>query len=109
MAAGVAVGATVALRGQPEAGLVTVGVLLAYGILLGARGNESRAAEILGGERPGAPSRAPPPRPPTWLVAVIVAALIVQALRGAEIWVLAGLAAIACVTYLVSILSISWY
>src|SRR3569833_352606 len=43
------------------------------------------------------------------LVAVIVAALIAQALRGAEIWVLAGLAAIACITYLIAVLSISWF
>jgi hypothetical protein len=104
VAAGVAVGATVALRGQTETGLVTVAVLLAYGIL-----NEAQGSETMGGSgRGGAHTRAAAATADV-LVAVIVAALIVQALRGAEIWVLAGLAAIACLTYLVSILSISWY
>jgi hypothetical protein len=109
VAAGVAVGATVALRGQTETGLVTVAVLLAYGILLSARGNEAQGSETFGGSgRGGAHTRAAAATADV-LVAVIVAALIVQALRGAEIWVLAGLAAIACLTYLISILSISWY
>ncbi|MDN3355360.1 ABC transporter permease [Actinomadura sp. DC4] len=110
VAAGVAVGAAVALRGQTETGVVTAAVLLAYGILLGARGNESQGSETFGGTggRGGAHQRAAAVTADV-LVAVIVAALIIQALRGAEIWVLAGLAAIACVTYLVSILSISWY
>jgi hypothetical protein len=109
VAAGVAVGVTVALRGQTETGLVTAAVLLAYGILLGARGNESQGSETFGGSgRGGAHTRAAATTADV-LVAVIVAALIVQSLRGAEIWVLAGLAAIACVTYLVSILTISWY
>jgi hypothetical protein len=112
LAAGVAVGVTVALRGQTETGLITVAVLFGYAILLGARGGEASqgARETIGGggSRGGAQSRAAAATGDV-LVAVIVAALIVQALRGAEIWVLAGLAAIACVTYLVSILSISWY
>jgi hypothetical protein len=109
VAAGVAVGATVALRGQTETGLVTAAVLLGYGILLGARGNDASGSETFGTSgRGGAHQRAAAATADV-LVAVIVAALIVQALRGAEIWVLAGLAGIACVTYLISLLSISWY
>jgi hypothetical protein len=112
VAAGVAVAATVALRGQTETGLVALAVLLGYAILLGARGGEtshgSHETYGGGGGRGGAHSRAAAATGDV-LVAVIMAALIVQALRGAEIWVLAGLAAVACVTYLVSILSISWY
>jgi hypothetical protein len=111
VAAGVAVGATVALRGQTETGLVTVAVLLAYALLLGARGGEASGShETFGtsGSRGGSHTRAAAATGDV-LVAVIVAALIVQALRGAEIWVLAGLAAIACITYLIAILSISWY
>ncbi len=107
VAAGVAVGATVALRGQTEAGLVTLAVLLGYGILLAARGGDAQGShETFGGS--GGQTRAAAATGDV-LAAVIVAALIVQTLRGAEIWVLAGLAAIACLTYLVSILSISWY
>lgn len=112
VAAGVAVGATVVLRGQTEAGVVTVAVLLAYAILLGARGGDAShgSSDTFGrvGGRGGAHTRAAAVTCDV-LAAVIVAALIVQALRGAEIWVLAGLAAIACVTYLIAILSISWY
>lgn len=109
VAAGVAVGATVALRGQTETGLVTAAVLLAYGILLGARGNEAQGSETFGGGGGGGAHTRAAAATADVLVAVIVAALIVQALRGAEIWVLAGLAVIACLTYLISILSISWY
>jgi hypothetical protein len=112
VAAGVAVGVTLALRGQTETGLITAAVLLAYAILLGARGGEgsqgTRDTIGGGGSRGGAQTRAAAATGDV-LVAVIVAALIVQSLRGAEIWVLAGLAAVACVTYLIGILSISWY
>jgi hypothetical protein len=113
VAAGVAVAATVALRGQTETGLVTLAVLLGYAILLGARGGEASHGthETFGGgggRGAGAHTRAAAATGDV-LVAVIMAALIVQALRGAEIWVLAGLAAVACVTYLVSVLSLSWY
>jgi hypothetical protein len=112
VAAGVAVGATVALRGQTETGLVAAAVLLAYALLLGARSGEASSGshDTFGaaGGRSGGHTRAAAATCDV-LVAVIVAALIVQALRGAEIWVLAGLAAIACITYLIAILSISWY
>jgi hypothetical protein len=110
VAAGVAVAATVALRGQTEIGLVTLAVLLGYALLLGARGGETShgSHETYGGGSGGPHTRAAAATGDV-LVAVIMTALIVQALRGAEIWVLAGLAAVACVTYLVSILSISWY
>ena len=113
VAAGAAVAVTVALRGQTEIGLVTLAVLLGYAILLGARGGEtshgSHETYGGGGGRGGGPHTRAAAATGDVLVAVIMAALIVQALRGAEIWVLAGLAAVACVTYLVSILSISWY
>jgi lysylphosphatidylglycerol synthetase-like protein (DUF2156 family) len=111
VAAGVAVGAAMALRGQTETGLVTLAVLLGYAVLLGARGGDTQGShDTFGsaGGRGGAHTRAAAATGDV-LAAVIVAALIVQALRGAEIWVLAGLAAIACVTYLIAILSISWY
>jgi hypothetical protein len=114
VAAGVAVAATVALRGQTEIGLVTLAVLLGYAVLLGARGGEASHGSHEtygggGGGRSGGPHTRAAAATGDVLVAVIMAALIVQALRGAEIWVLAGLAAVACVTYLVSVLSISWY
>ena len=112
VAAGVAVGVSLTLRGQTETGLVTAAVLVAYALLLSARGGEAtgKSHESFGGSggRGGPQSRAAAATGDV-LVAVVVAALIVQALRGAEIWVLAGLAAVACVTYLISILSISWY
>jgi hypothetical protein len=112
VAAGVAVGVTVALRGQTETGLVAGAVLLAYALFLGARGGDDSHGSHEkfggGGGRSGGQTRAAAVTGDV-LVAVIVAALIVQALRGAEIWVLAGLAAVACVTYLISVLSISWY
>lgn len=112
VAAGVAVGVVVTLRGQTETGLVAGVVLLAYAILLGARAGETsgRSHDTFGGSagRGGPHTRAAAATGDV-LAAVIVAALIVQALRGAEIWTLAGLAAIACVTYLIAILSVSWY
>jgi hypothetical protein len=115
VAAGVTVGTTLALRGQTETGLVTAAVLIAYAVLLGARGGEGShgSHETFGGSggRGGPHTRAAAATGDA-LVAAVVAALIVQTLRGAEstqIWLLAGLAAIACVTYLVAVLSISWY
>lgn len=115
VAAGVAVGTTLTLRGQTETGLVTAAVLIAYAVLLGARGGDGShgAGDTFGGSgsRAGPHTRAAAATGDV-LVAAIVAALIVQTLRGAEgtqIWVLAGLAAIACVTYLIAVLTISWY
>jgi hypothetical protein len=114
VAAGAAVGTTLTLRGETETGLVTAAVLIAYAVLLGARGGEgSGSHETFGGtsSRGGPHTRAAAATGDV-LVAAIVAALIVQTLRGAEgtqIWVLAGLAAVACVTYLIAVLSISWY
>jgi hypothetical protein len=115
VAAGVAVGAAVAMRGQTETGLVTAAVLLGYAMLLGARGGESShgSHETFGGSggRGGPHTRAAAATGDV-LIAAVVAALIVQTLRGADgtqIWLLAGLAAVACVTYLIAVLSISWY
>lgn len=111
IAAGVTVGTTLALRGSTETGLVTLAVLLGYGVLLASRAGEvshGTHETFGGGGRTGAPTRAAAITGDV-LVAVIVAALIVQALRGGEIWILAGLAAIACVTYFISILGASWY
>jgi hypothetical protein len=112
VAAGVAVGVTMVMRGQTEIGLVAAVVVVAYALLLGARGNEAsqgtRETFGGGGARGGAHTRAAAVTGDV-LAAVIVAALIVQTLRGAEIWVLAGLAAVACVTYLIAVLSIGWY
>ena len=91
-------------------------MLLGYALLLGARGGESSRGshETFGGSagRGSGPHTRAAAATGDVLVAVVVAALIVQTLRGADstqIWMLAGLAAIACVTYLVAILSISWY
>lgn len=115
VAAGAAVGTTLTMRGETETGLVTAAVLIAYAVLLGARGAEGShgSHESFGGAgaRSGPHTRAAAATGDV-LVAAIVAALIVQTLRGAEsteIWVLAGLAAVACVTYLIAVLSISWY
>ena len=111
-AAGVAVGATLAVRGHPETGLVTLAVLLGYGVLVASRsGGETALGGHKGlsaGHGSESHSRAAAVTGDV-LVGVIVAALVVQALRGAEIWVLAGLAAVAGVTYLLSIAALSWY
>jgi hypothetical protein len=111
VAAGVAVGVALALRGSTETGLVTLAVLLGYGVVLASRGGEaaqSHEPSFGGGGRAGAGTRAAAITRDV-LAAVIVAVLIVQALRGAEIWVLAGLAAVACVTYFIAALGASWY
>lgn len=111
IAAGLTVGAVLALRGSTETGLVTLAVLLGYGVVLASRGGETGHGShesFGGGGRSAGPGRAAAVTGDV-VVAVIVAALIVQSLRGAEIWVLAGLAAIACVTYFIAILGASWY
>jgi hypothetical protein len=104
-AAGLAAGATVAMRGHLEAGLVTLGVLLGYGVLLAYRRGQTTLAvhEAFGtGRRSGIHIRAAAVTGDV-LVGVIVATLLAQALRGAEIWVPAGLAAVGGLTYLLSI------
>jgi hypothetical protein len=110
-AVGVAVGATLAVRGDLETGLVTLAVLLGYGVLLGSRGGETAGGgpkALSVGRGSESHSRAAAVTGDV-LMGVIVAAVLVQALRGAEIWVLAGLAGIAGVTYLLSIAALSWY
>jgi hypothetical protein len=111
VAAGVTVGTTLALRGSMETGLVTLVVLLGYAVMLASRGGEAGHGPhdtFGGGGRAGAPARAAAITGDV-VAAVTVAALIVQALRGGDIWILAGLAAIACVTYFIAILGASWY
>src|SRR3954451_2940431 len=101
VAAGVAVAVAVALRGQTETGLVTAAVLLAYAILLAARGGESSRGshDTFGGSSArGGPHTRAAAATGDVLMAVVVAALIIQTLRGADsmqIWTLAGLAAVA--------------
>jgi hypothetical protein len=105
-AAGVAVGATIAIRGQMETGLVTLAVLLGYGALLAYRRGETALTmhDAFSGRRSGVHMRAAAMTGDV-LVGVLVAGLIIQALRGEQIWILAGLAAIAGVTYLFSIIA----
>jgi hypothetical protein len=105
VAAGVAVGATIAIRGQLETGLVTLGVLLGYGVLLAYRRGETALTvhEAFSGRRSGVHMRAAAMTGDI-VVGVIVSALIIQALRGEQIWILAGLAGIAGLSYLVSII-----
>lgn len=115
VAAGVVVGAAVMMRGQTDTGFVTGAVLLAYAVLLAARGAEAShgSHDTFGGTGSrGAPHTRAAAATGDVLVAAVVAALIVQTLRGADgtqIWLLAGLAAVACLTYLVAVLTISWY
>jgi hypothetical protein len=104
-AAGLAAGTTMAIRGQLETGLVTLGVLLGYGVLLAYRRGETRLSvhEAFSARRSGVHMRAAAMTGDV-LVGVIVAGLLVQGLRGAEIWPLAILAGIAGVTYFLSII-----
>lgn len=103
--AGVAIGVTVAVRGQPRTGLAVVAVLAGYAALLAYRRREKvlPVHEAFGrGRRAEVHLRAAAMTGDV-LVGVIVAAVLVQALRGARIGMLAGLAAVAGVTYLVSV------
>ena len=106
---GLALGGAMALRGQTETGLVMIGVLLGYGGLLAYRRGEtphSMHEGFASGRRSGIHVRAAAVTGDV-LVGVIVAALLAQALRGGEIWMLAGLAGLAGVTYLISIIILS--
>ncbi|MFL6052732.1 MAG: ABC transporter permease [Actinoallomurus sp.] len=109
IAAGVALGATETARGHLTTGLVGLAVLFGYGALLAYRRGESvlTVHEAFGsGRRSGIHLRAAAMTGDV-LVGVIVAAMLVQALRGAEIGLLAGLAAVAGVTYFLSILMLN--
>ncbi|ROO84191.1 hypothetical protein EDD29_1709 [Actinocorallia herbida] len=103
--AGVGVAAFLAYRDQMTAGLIAGGVLLAYGVQLAYRRDERGLAlsESFGrGRRGGAHLRAAAMTGDV-LVAGLVAAVVVQALRGAELGPLPYLAAVAGGTYLVSV------
>jgi hypothetical protein len=103
---GVAIGAAVALRGHPRTGLAACAVLVGYAAMLAYRRRERvfPLHEAYGrGKRAEVHMRAAAMTGDV-LVGVIVAAVLVQALRGAQIGILAGLAAVAGVTYLLSIL-----
>ena len=109
IAAGVAIATTEASRGHTSTGLVGLAVLLGYGALLAYRRGESvlTAHEAFGvGRRSGIHLRAAAMTGDV-LVGVIVAAMLVQALRGAEIGLLAGLAAVAGLTYFLSIVMLN--
>lgn len=102
---GVAIGAAETARGHMTTGLVAFAVLLGYAALLAYRRGESvlTAHDAFGlGRHSGVHLRAAATTGDV-LVGVIVATLLVQALRGAQIGLLAGLAAVAGVTYFVSI------
>lgn len=101
--AGVAIGGVLAYRGQTQTGLVTLGVLAGYGLLLAVRSGEAASARdsLGGGRRSGAHVRAAAVTGDV-LMGVTVATLLAQALRGADIWVPAGLVAVAVLTYLLS-------
>jgi len=102
---GVAIGITMFARGDTRTGLVTLAVLVGYGAMLAYRRGETAFAvhEAFGGGRRSSVHIRAAAITGDMIVGLIVAALLVQALRGAEIGVLAGLAAIAGVTYFISI------
>ena len=105
-AAGIAIGVTEAMRGHPRTGLIAFAVLAGYGLLLAYRRGETvlTAHEAFGvGRRSEIRLRAAA-MTGDLMIAVIVAALIVQALRGAPIGLPAVLAGIAGVTYTLSII-----
>ncbi len=109
VAAGLAIGVTLTVRGQMNAGLATLGVLLAYSLLLALRGGDSGHGThdgYGGGRRSAAHVRAAAVTGDI-LVGVIVTAVLIQALRGAEIWIPAGFAGFACLTYLLSMAVLS--
>lgn len=102
---GVAIGVAVALRGHPRTGLATAAVLVGYAALLAYRRRERvfPVHEGFGAGRRAEVHLRAAAMTGDVLVGVIVAAVLVQSLRGARIGMLAGLAAVAGVTYLVSI------
>lgn len=103
---GVAIGVIVAVRGHPRTGLAAAAVLVGYAALLAFRRRERVLPVYEGfgtGKRAEVHLRAAAMTGDV-LVGVIVAAVLVQALRGAQIGMFAGLAAVAGVTYLLSIM-----
>ncbi|MDX6740526.1 ABC transporter permease [Actinocorallia sp. A-T 12471] len=105
MLAGVGVATFLVYREEMTAGLIAGGVLLAYGVQLAYRRDERGLAvsESFGrGRRGGAHLRAAAMTGDV-LVAGLVAAVVVQALRGADLGPLPYLAGVAALTYLISI------
>lgn len=108
-AAGAATGVTEALRGHPRTGLVAFAVLAGYGLLLTYRRGETvlTVHEAFGvGRRSEVRLRAAAMTGDV-MVGVLVAALLVQALRGAPIGLPAGLAAIAGLTFVLSVVMLN--
>ncbi|MDL4777121.1 MULTISPECIES: ABC transporter permease [Thermomonosporaceae] len=106
LAAGVVVAAVLAADGRRETGLVALAVLAGYAGHLGYRRHEPAlpVSETFGnGHRARAHLKAAAMTGDT-VTAALVAALVVQALRGADITPYAWLAALAGGTYLLSVL-----
>ncbi|GAA2591382.1 ABC transporter permease [Actinomadura fulvescens] len=104
LAAGAVVAAVLAADGRGETGLVALGVLAGYAVHLGYRRNEP-ALPISEGFGSGHRARAhlrSAAMTGDVLTAAIVAAVVVQGLRGADITPYAWLAALAGVVYTLS-------
>ncbi|MCD0453373.1 ABC transporter permease [Actinocorallia sp. API 0066] len=105
MLAGVGVAGLLVYREEAVAGLIAGAVLLGYGIQLAYRRDERGLAvsESFGRGRSGRSHLRAAAMTGDVLVAGLVAAVVVQALRGAELGPLPYLAAVAGLTYIVSI------
>jgi hypothetical protein len=95
-------------RGTSSA-MTTLGVLVGYALLLAFRSGERAfvTSDVFGGGRRADVHRRAAAMTGDVLVAAIVGALVVQALRGAAVGPLAWLAGLAGVTYLLSLLLVN--
>jgi hypothetical protein len=103
---GVALAIVLVVRDRTGSALATFGVLGGYALLLAYRGGERAfpVSDAFGGGRRSELRLRAAAMTGDVLVAAIVGALVVQALRGAAVGPLAWLAGLAGVTYVLSLL-----
>ena len=105
---GVALAIVLLVRDHTGAALAALGVLVGYALLLAFRGRERvfAVSDAFGQGRRGELHLRAAAMTGDVLLAVVVGALVVQALRGAAVGPLAWLAGLAGVTYVLSLLLI---
>ena len=102
VAVGAAVAATLVTRGETKTGMVALAVMVGYGLLLGYRRGDVHDGRADGNVRAAAVTG-------DVLLGVIVAGVVAQALRGADVTMLAVLAGVGGLTYLVAAVVLSEY
>lgn len=102
VAVGAAVAATLVMRGDTKNGMMALAVLVGYGLLLGYRRSDAHDGRTAGNTRAAAVTG-------DVLLGVIVAVVVAQALRGADVTMFAALAGVGCLTYLVAAVVLSDY